>query len=177
MRTVNVAQNEAQQFGALNDTFFDKAPLVGRNEQRNEIDLPGTADALRIAVDVIGDAVFADAALGAGKTFFQFVRAEFAQRLNETGPVAARRYAIGGQFIEHIRIMERGLQQVRNHVASAALGRMIWPDVGQRKSRVIGMLGFFSSAGGVMGPGVWPKLWKRSWRRLSASAALTGRVV
>ena len=69
LRPVNIAEEEAEKFGPLDDAFFDEAPLVGRDEQRDEVDFPRTADALGIAIDVVGDAVLADAALARARRF------------------------------------------------------------------------------------------------------------
>src|SRR5271170_7264056 len=64
LRAVKILEYEAQQAGALNDAGFDQAPLVGRNQKRDSIDFPGPICSERIAVDVVGDAVLANAAFG-----------------------------------------------------------------------------------------------------------------
>ena len=62
---------------ALNDAGFDVAPLVRRNQQRNDIDLPGPIGPERIAVDVVRDPVLANAALGTAQ-----------RRSSSSGPIA-----------------------------------------------------------------------------------------
>ena len=47
LRPVKILEKQAQQLGALNDAGFDESPLVRRNQQRNDIDLPGPAGAER----------------------------------------------------------------------------------------------------------------------------------
>ena len=68
---------QTQQLGALNDSRFDIAPFVGRNQERDNIDFPGTICAERIAVNVVGDAVLADAALGTRPAPSQLFRARW----------------------------------------------------------------------------------------------------
>jgi hypothetical protein len=60
---VKVLKQAAQQPGALDDSRLNRAPLIGGNEKWNNVDLPGTIRAQRVAVNVVSDSVFADASL------------------------------------------------------------------------------------------------------------------
>ena len=64
-----------------------KAPLLGGDEEGDDVDVPwaGWRQA-RVAVDVVGDTVLADAAGGAGPAVAEFLRADLAQGLHQAGP-------------------------------------------------------------------------------------------
>ncbi len=89
LRPVEILQNQIQQLGALNDAGFDESPFVGRNQERNDIDLPGPICPERIAVDVVRDSVLANAALGAAPAPSQFLGADRPQATPSGVPSAA----------------------------------------------------------------------------------------
>ena len=62
---VDVAEDAVEQLGALQDAGLDLLPFVGREHQREQIERPGPLLALGVGIDVVGDAVVADLALGA----------------------------------------------------------------------------------------------------------------
>src|ERR1039458_1115381 len=72
LRPVEILEEQIEQLGALNDARFDEAPLVRRNQQRNDIDLPGPACPEWIAVNVVRDPVLANAPLSTGPASSQF---------------------------------------------------------------------------------------------------------
>src|ERR1700745_53070 len=87
----------------------------------------------------------------------------------------ARRNTVGRQLVVDALISQRDLQQIGNHASSRGTPtKFCRSGAGQRRSKVIGKLGFSSSSGTVATPGVSPKFWKRSARRLSASTAFIG---
>ena len=59
-RAIQVRQQAVQQPRALDQSFADAVPLRGRNQQGNKIQAPGPVQAVRIAVDVVRDAVLVD---------------------------------------------------------------------------------------------------------------------
>ena len=64
LRTVKVGQDGVEQTSALDEAGFKVAPFRGRDEQRNGVQAPRTIGAQRIAVDIVGNAVFADSLAG-----------------------------------------------------------------------------------------------------------------
>ena len=60
LRAVEVAQDAVEQVRALRHCGLDFGPLLGRQEQRQDVEIPGAVDAARVRVDVVGDAVLAD---------------------------------------------------------------------------------------------------------------------
>ena len=60
LRAVEVGENPVQQARALDEAGFEFAPFRRRNQQRDGIQIPRAVHAQRIAVDVVGDAVFAN---------------------------------------------------------------------------------------------------------------------
>ena len=92
LRAVEVGQQRIQQPRALRDAGLDGLPLGGRQHERQRIQRPGPVGALRVGVDVVGDAVLDDqparelerAAHGVGR----FVGA---QTVDERPPVRAHR--------------------------------------------------------------------------------------
>ena len=99
LRSVEILEAQTQQLGALNDAGFDEAPIVRRNQQRNDVDLPRSICAERITVDVVGDSVLANAALGTAPASSQFFGADLPERLHQVRPVRSRSHPIGRQFI------------------------------------------------------------------------------
>ena len=57
LRSVKIFENQTQQPRALNDSLLDIPPLIGGNQEWNNINLPWPIGAERIAVDVVGDAI------------------------------------------------------------------------------------------------------------------------
>src|SRR5580692_8695412 len=82
LRSVNIFKKQTEQLCALNNSCFDIAPLVCRYQEWDNIDLPGAAGSERVAVDVIGDSVFANATLGANPASSQFLGAYRLHRLH-----------------------------------------------------------------------------------------------
>ena len=41
LRAVKIFEQQIEQMGPLNDSRFNEAPLFRRNQERNDIDLPG----------------------------------------------------------------------------------------------------------------------------------------
>ncbi len=64
LRSIKILENQAKKSCTLNNSLFNIAPLVGSNQERNNIDFPWPVCAERIAVDVVGDAILPDTALG-----------------------------------------------------------------------------------------------------------------
>ena len=168
LRSVEIGEQRVEQAGALHDAGLDAAPLVGATTQRQRVEVPGAVGALRVGVDVVGDAVVDDqparqfdaAPRGAS-------RPSRPQAVEQTAPVLARR----ALRVDHLVVAGR-LQERQRHVAQP--GRSAAAQVErERKVRVHG-------AGGGRGasrPGVWPMRSKRARRRLSDSKALTGSVL
>src|SRR5450755_1722368 len=65
LRAVEVLEQQVEQLGALKNSRLKEAPLVCWNQERNDVDLPGSICPQWIAVNVVGDAIFANAALSA----------------------------------------------------------------------------------------------------------------
>ncbi len=64
LRTVEVGENGFEQARALDEAGLQCIAFFRLNEHRERIELPGTIEAARIAVDVVGNAVFANQILG-----------------------------------------------------------------------------------------------------------------
>ena len=60
LRAVEIRQQRIEQARALRDAGFDGLPFGGRQHERQRIERPGTIGALRVGVDVVGDAVLDD---------------------------------------------------------------------------------------------------------------------
>ena len=61
LRAVKIGQYPVQKARPLDQAGFEFAPFGGRNQERDGIQIPRAVHAQRIAVNVVGDAVFADA--------------------------------------------------------------------------------------------------------------------
>ena len=92
LRAIEIGQQRVQHARALRDARFDGLPFGGRQHEGQRIERPGTIGALRIGIDVVGDAVLDDqparelerAAHGVG-------RIVGAQPVDERPPVRAHR--------------------------------------------------------------------------------------
>jgi hypothetical protein len=60
LRAVAVGEDFVQQRGALDESRFERAPFVRRDDERNRVELPGRSDAARIAINIVGDALLVD---------------------------------------------------------------------------------------------------------------------
>ena len=143
---------QAQQLRALNDSLLDIAPLVGGNEERDNIDFPGPICTEGITVDIVGDAIFANATLGAGTPPSQLLRSDCAQRLHQVSPMSTRLHTIGGQFVVGFAVAQPGLVEIDRHDdRSRDSTEMPGPGGGIRRSSVPGKTGLSSSPGIVTG--------------------------
>ena len=59
---VDIAQHFIEQGGALDDAALDRGPIVGRDDERQQIERPRPRRPVGIGINVVGDAVFADLA-------------------------------------------------------------------------------------------------------------------
>ena len=103
LRAVAVGENFVQQRGALDQTGFERAPFVRRDDERNRVELPRTFHAARVAIDVVGDALLVDEPLAGVRAPRQFRRAEFLQ-FAEQLRVVRKHFAVRReQFIKRAR--------------------------------------------------------------------------
>ena len=104
LRTVEVAEQGIEQSRALHDTLLNPAPLVLGDDQRQRIQCPRPIGALRIGVDVVGNAVLDDqAARELERAARGIVRLVSRQPLNERSPVRPH----GAPAIEKLVIAAR----------------------------------------------------------------------
>jgi hypothetical protein len=57
LRAVDIGEDGVEQARALNGARLDRAPFGFRDDERDEIERPGTLDALGLAIDGVADAV------------------------------------------------------------------------------------------------------------------------
>ena len=69
----------------------------------NRVELPGTFHAARIAIDIVGDALFVDEPLARVPAMLQFRRAEFLQRADQFRVMRTHRAVLRQQFVERWR--------------------------------------------------------------------------
>ena len=100
LRSVEIGQQRVQQPRALRDARFDGLPLRGRQDERQRIERPGAVGALRIGVDVVGDAVLDDQpARQLERAAHRVGRIVGAQAVDERPPVRAHRALRVGQLV------------------------------------------------------------------------------
>jgi len=180
LRPVQIREQRIEHARALHDTFLDLAPFILRDDEGQWIKCPRPVGALRIGVDVVGDAVLDD------QTPREFERAARAivrliggQTFNERSPVRTHGALCIEKFIVAARI--RGVAcktrlgpGLRRHRALVTHGFALHV---RRKSSVQGKSGLTIAGTSGCSPGVWPMRKKRAKRRLSDSKAFTGNVV
>ena len=77
LRTVEVSEDEIEECGALFEAGFDVTPFIRRDHQWHHVQFPGPIHALRIAIDVVRDAMLADDPAAVFPANRQFVASEF----------------------------------------------------------------------------------------------------
>ena len=100
LRAVKIAEDAVEQLGALLDPRRDAVPFLGRQHERDRVDFPRPVHALRIGVDVVGDAVLADLALGERQRVAHVALVALGERAHERVPVRPRPAGGGQQLVE-----------------------------------------------------------------------------
>ncbi len=184
--TVEVRQHGVEQRGSLDDRALDTSPLLAVDRERHEVHQPGALLALRIRVDVVGDAVGFDESLPGFRSTAEFPIAHPSEHCGEPFPLGAR--ASGGveRFVPVARRWRVSpldapgarLQTRVGHVCSmlTLCYRSYRLRPCRRKSRVDGNSGFSDAWGTSEDPGVCPNGKKRALRLASASLEFTGKV-
>ena len=150
---VKILEQQAEQLGALDDARFDESPLLGRNQQRKDIDLPGSIGSKRIAVNVVRDSVLANPALGPRPAASELLGTDRLKLRHQVGPVPPGSHSIGRHLVIASSVAQRSLIQVDRHGRSPDFSRVCGPLGGNRRSSVRGKIGLVSSFGAVIGPG------------------------
>ena len=89
LRPVQVGQDQVEQPGPLDQPGLDRRGVGRRDQERDRVELPGPVHALRVAVDVVGDAVLADQVLGLFPALAQLGQADRLDPPDERLPVRA----------------------------------------------------------------------------------------
>ena len=76
LRAVAVGENAVQQRRALDQAGFERAPFVRRDDERNRVELPRAFHAARVAINIVGDALFVDEPSAGVRAAIQFRRPE-----------------------------------------------------------------------------------------------------
>ena len=87
---VEIVEEAVQRGDALNQTPFDEAPLVGRDDPGDQVHRPGALDALGLAVDGEGDAAAPEDRVAQQLAALEVARREAAQTLDQLAVVRAR---------------------------------------------------------------------------------------
>ena len=158
------------------------APLLRRDQQRNKVDLPRPVRPVRIAIDVVRDAVLANAPFRARPAPRQFIRPDRSQRLESSDCQCGRGVTPSADRLRHRR---------RSQVTEAVAGRRscgqlllvpadlrtIIPAPASADPVSSGNSGCVSSSGARIGPGVAAVLLKPLQPPALGLTAFTGRVV
>ena len=102
---IEVGQHRVEQPRTLRDARFDCLPLRGRQYERQRIQRPGPVGALRVGVDVVGDAVLDhQAARQLERAAHGVGRFVGAQTVDERPPVRAHRALRVGQLVVSLEV-------------------------------------------------------------------------
>lgn len=97
---VYVFEQQVEKSCALGEPGIDEFPVVARDEEGNIVEFPGAVEAIGIAVDIIGDAVFAEEAQGILVAGAHFFFAELGIGLEKGFPVGLHSSVFTDQFPE-----------------------------------------------------------------------------
>jgi hypothetical protein len=115
LRAIEVAEHGVEQARALGDRAGELLPLGRRQDQGQRIDLPRPVGALRIGIDVVGDAVLEDApahVIDAVPHLLGRRRVEVGQ---ERLPRGANAAVLGEHLVEAVGLLQVVGQQGRWH--------------------------------------------------------------
>ena len=114
LRAVKIRQNLVQQMRALYQAGFQRAPLRRRNQERDGIQTPRAVHSERIAIDIVGNAVFPNSLAGDLPTAGKFFAAERGHRSDEPIPMRTKNTWRGGHLVVHaVRLAVTGGQRGR----------------------------------------------------------------
>ena len=117
LRAVKIFKNALSKAARWMMPFFDVAPFLCRNQKGKHIDLPGPIGALRIAVDVVGDSVLADAALRACPSAGQFGGTDLFKRVQKLRPMWTVLSALIERLIVGLPMLLRRMVELNSHQA------------------------------------------------------------
>ncbi len=117
---VDVRQDAVEQGGALDHRGLDLGPLRVRDDQRQQVELPGPVGAAGIGIDVVGDAVLADLLLDLGQPLAHLLRRGGHQRVEQRPPVLPRLVRRGEHLVVARRVLGIGGEQLAGHVGQRA---------------------------------------------------------
>src|SRR5437870_2371790 len=60
LRTINIGQDRFEQACPLDQAVVEPVAFLGREDERNRVELPGPSQAARIAEDVVRNAILTD---------------------------------------------------------------------------------------------------------------------
>lgn len=89
LRAVEIGQHAVEQGRTLRHAGGDLLPLVSGDQVGQQVEFPRAISAIRVGIDVVGNAVFLDLPRQHGLTLRQVLRAAARQLLVQTAPVRA----------------------------------------------------------------------------------------
>ncbi|RMS28909.1 hypothetical protein ALP68_00404 [Pseudomonas ficuserectae] len=119
LRAVKVRQHRVEQPCTLGNTCRHVLPLIGRNDVRQQVQLPWAVRAFGVGVNVIGDTVFLDLPGQQGLALDQLRRGAALHVFVQTTPVRADD-TVG---IEHFVVSTLGQRVMVKQVGHGRLGR------------------------------------------------------
>ena len=116
-RAIQVRQQTVQQPRALDQPFADAVPMGAGDEQGNEIQAPGPVQAVRIAVDVVRDAILVNQAPRQIAPVAELAGLQFIEQRNKFPPVRPERpvglhHFIGEWGVDSVVVGEAASQRV-----------------------------------------------------------------
>ena len=90
LRAIKILQQTTQQPRTLSHSSLDEPPLFRFNQQRHNVRLPGSIRPQRIAINVVGNPILANAPFSQRPTPRQFRRPYRSQRPDQRRPVSPR---------------------------------------------------------------------------------------
>ncbi len=103
-RTVDVIQDQVEQFGALLQTRLDHLPIRLADDVWNDVQRPGPVQVVRVAVDVVGDAVLAKLAAHLLLDSVHLIRAEIGDGLHKWTPMRLNFVLVQPHFVIRARL-------------------------------------------------------------------------
>ena len=183
---VAVRQHGIEQPRPLDQPRLQAAPVVGRNEQRQRIEVPRPRCRAARAVDVVREAVLVEDPLDTLPACVHLRRTQGADGFDQLPPMRSQLAIRGLHFIEDPWQRLVCVEQRRQRRIGRSRQRLDHGTQGsgssenqpgtRRRSSVSGNSGWTSSRGSATGPGECPSSEKRASLRLSASNELTGNV-
>src|SRR5678815_5232394 len=131
LRPENICEDQVEKSRALDQPAFNRAPFLSGDEQRDNVQLPRTIHPLRITINVVGDAVFANDSPGILRPDGKLFRSKLLQGTPELLPMTSK-FAGRGEAL----VVQVGATRVTSEEPAFSGSDFMWRATHQRDCHI-----------------------------------------